>query len=106
MTKKYIIRSIWLFLFLSFFALYFTQAPDYVEKQLQNSTVMTEELIKQFEEDVASGKTIDVNDYIIEENTYNNSISDAGYSISKQLEELITGSLESFFNSVGNVVKE
>ncbi len=104
MKKQTIYKVIWSFLFLSFMALYFTQAPEYMENKLNEKTIVTDELTKQFESDIASGKEIDLNDYIVPIETFNNNISDASYNLSRGIVDFVTNGLESLFSTVSKTV--
>ena len=62
--KKMFHGFIW-FLFLSFLVLYFAQAGGYYEDVNNKKASLTEEKIKQFEEDVKNGKKIEVENYVV-----------------------------------------
>lgn len=59
-------------LILSFASLYLTTAGGYYEYTLSNKNILTEEAIKRFERDVASGKEIVASNYITEQKDYSN----------------------------------
>ena len=67
----------------------------YKDKRLENKTLYTEEMIKQFESDVKNGKEIDINDYLTyEEVDYSNKSSELGEKISKSVDYMSEKSLE------------
>ena len=51
--------------FTSFLVVYFSDITGYYQYQNYKKTTLTLEQIKKFEEDVASGKEIDINEYLI-----------------------------------------
>jgi hypothetical protein len=98
--KKYTIFK-WVFLILSliFLTLYISQATGYYEFQQQKRVKLTEEKIKQFEKDIASGEKIDINNYLEDMKVdYNNSVSKAGLKISEKIEAIFNGGMKFFFN--------
>ena len=85
--KKVFHGFIW-FLFLSFLVLYFAQAGGYYEDVNNKKASLTEEKIKQFEEDVKNGKKIEVENYVVNiKKNYDNKISSFGLYTSKALAE-------------------
>ena len=65
---------------------------------------LTEEKIEQFENDVASGKDINIKDYLDEkEINYQNNLSNVGNHLSEQIENIISNGLASTFNFLGQM---
>ena len=62
-----IMKVLFLVLFLIFLTIYFSQSGGYYEFELHKKTVFTEEKIKQFEKDVADGKDVSIEDYLVNE---------------------------------------
>ena len=63
----------------------------YYEYELSKKNSLTDDAIKQFEQDVEDGKNIDINNYL--NNTkkdYNNKFSKAGNKISNSIEKIIS----------------
>ena len=50
--------------FIIFMGLYISSISGFYEAKLSNKVALTDEAIKEFENDVIEGKTIDVNTYI------------------------------------------
>ncbi len=90
-----------------FFVMVFTSSSGYYEYELNKKANLTQEAIKQFEEDVKEGKEIDVKDYFIVENKdYSNKFSKAGLKISNKIGSLINNWFQFIFNSIGKMVEE
>ena len=56
---------VFLVLFMAFFTLYSAGKAGYYEYTQNQKKVFTEEQIKRFEEDVAMGKKVDIEDYLV-----------------------------------------
>lgn len=102
--KKIYKYFIW-FLFLSFLVLYFAQAGGYYETLNNKKATLTEEKIKQFEEDVKNGKQINVDDYIVDiSQNYGNKISDFGLFTSKTFAKYFEKGLIKIFSGIDKMV--
>ena len=73
--KSNFIKIMSLTVFLIFIALYYSSNSGLIDYQARNKTVLTEEQIKQFEDDVANNVEIDLKKYIEDnEKKYDNNI--------------------------------
>lgn len=101
-----IFSRIFLALFIAFLAIYVSSATGYYEFEQHNKMVLTEEKIREFEQDVADGKEVDIKNYIVKDTTsYQNNISKMGNTISVTLEGIIQSGLESTFNFFGKLIE-
>lgn len=99
-----IMRRIFFCLLIGFSALYISEATGYYEFEQHKKVTLTESKIKQFENDVASGKNINIEDYIDEkEISYQNVPSTLGNNLSEQIGNIVSGGLESTFNFLGEL---
>ena len=78
-----------------FLCSYFIETSGYYEYNLQHRKNLTEEGIKQFEEDVKEGKDIDINDYLKQTNIdYSNKLtkttSNASIKLNNYIKEILT----------------
>ncbi len=97
---------IWL-LFFSFLVLYFAQAGGYYEDLNNKKTYLTEEKIKQFEEDVKDGKEIKVENYVVNlKKDYGNKVSSFGLFTSKAFASGFKWTMNKIFGGINNVVNE
>lgn len=104
--KKVFHGFIWV-LFLSFLVLYFAQAGGYYEDVNNKKASLTEEKIKQFEEDVKNGKKIEVENYVVNvKKNYGNKISSFGLYTSKALAEGFKWGMNGLFNGIDKMVNE
>lgn len=98
---KKIFRVFFLIFLTAFLVLYFSQKVGYVEYKNHKKTILTEKQIKQFEKDVASGKSVDINDYVPREvDNYQNNISKTGLKFSTTAENLIQTAVEGSFKAI------
>lgn len=104
--KKIFHTFIW-FLFLSFLVLYFAQAKGYYEDLNNKKASLTEEKIKQFEEDVKNGEEIRVENYVVNlKKDYSNKISDFGLFTSKAFAKYFKKGMNSIFGGIDEMVSE
>lgn len=107
-VKKIITKIFWKFfliLLVGFTAIYISEATGYYEFEQYNKKILTEEKIKQFEEDVANGKNIDINDYVvIKEQNYETKLSKMGDKISTRIEKFVVDGLNNTFKFLNDVL--
>lgn len=88
-------KSNWFFkiigiLFILYISLSIAMETGYYEAKLNEKTILTEESIQKFEQDVKDGKTVDINDYVIEKNRdFSNSATKTGVFISSLIQDFM-----------------
>ncbi len=101
-----IFGRIFLALFIAFLAIYMSSATGYYEFEQHNKMVLTEEKIKEFEQDVAEGKEVDIKNYIVSDTpNYQNNLSKFGSKVSSSVENFIQSGIESTFNFIGKMLE-
>lgn len=96
--KNNFIKIMALTIFLLFLALYYSSNSGLIDYQAKNKNLLTEEQIKQFEEDVKNNVQIDLKKYVDDnEEKYNNNISKATLKLSNMIGETIQGGLNFLF---------
>lgn len=93
-------------LFIVYITLYITQATGYYEYEQHKKSVVTAEKIDQFEKDVASGKKIKIEDYVVGEKNYHNKFSNTGLKLSQGIEKIVQSGLKSTFKVLGALFDE
>lgn len=89
------VKRIFYLLLILFITLYFANKTGYYESRLQSKTNLTKEAILKFEQDVADGKEVDINNYIdTSVKEYNNKYSSLGLNISNLIDKGINKSIE------------
>ena len=94
-------------LFFSFLVVYFSEVTGYYEYKNHKLSVLTQEQIDKFESDVASGKEIDINDYVVIQNKkYNNKLSKITSKLSDGISKVVKTSVENTFKFLSNLIEE
>ena len=79
----------------------------YYEYNLQRKTIITNEKIKQFEEDIKNNKEIDLIDYLDDEEIkYTNKFTTLIYNISDNSNKLARKTIKYIFKKLGSLVEE
>lgn len=106
MEKRYkVFKWSFILLFIIFITLYFSQLTGYYEYQNYQKMVMTEEQIKQFEQDIKEGKAVDIKDYTVNTvKNYDNSFSNLGLNLSKLISGLVKDGIIKVFDSIAGYV--
>lgn len=66
--KAAVFKFIFIVLFVTFSAIYIMVSMGYYEYSNYTKKVFTEEQIKKFENDIKTGKKLDINDYLVDSN--------------------------------------
>lgn len=103
-TTWIIFKRVISILFIIFIILYF-QVETGINPGIKQKTIITQENIEQFENDIKNGEYIDIKDYV-ETNKVDTSniISDAGYIISERTSNFFGKELVEFFKYIGKLV--
>lgn len=105
MTKTNLLRLIILILVFLFFVLYFMQASGYSEYTKNRENMLTEEQIKEYEEDIESGKDVTIKDYLNEDKVnYDNKMSELSLDLSNLLENVFNKGMNAFFEMLNEAV--
>ena len=86
--KNTFIKIIVLSLVVFFLVLVFAEKSGYLKTKEEKTKVLTEEQIELFENDIVQGKSVDINDYVVDNNKdYTNEVSNNFYRVSLKLEK-------------------
>ena len=87
-----------------FFGLYIAIQSGYYNARLGDRVRLTEEQIRQFEQDVRDGKEIDINNYITDEiNDYSNRMTKAGVNLGNHAERFMNRGIKVIFDFLGTL---
>lgn len=107
MDKKKIVKVIFMSLFLAFIVSYVIEKTGYYEYNLQNKTIMTNEAIARFEKDLAEGKDVTMEDYVVTtEKDYTSSLTRTTNMVSIKVNKLLKNGIEEVFKIIGTFVEE
>ncbi len=105
MKKAKVVRFFILILFIIFAGFYIVSYSNYYDYDAKKRMTLTNEQIKQFEEDVQNGVDIDVKNYLsLNEKHYNNKVSQFTYKVSSLIGRTIEKTINGVFNKLAGVV--
>lgn len=103
--KNTFIKIIVLSLVVFFLVLVFAEKSGYLKTKEEKTKVLTEEQIELFENDIAQGKSVDINDYVVDNNKdYTNEVSNNFYKVSLKLEKGVDGIIKFIFKGASKAV--
>ena len=93
-------------IFISFFCTVILSMSGYYQTTLQKKTILTNEAILSFENDIKEGKDIDVNNYIEQnQKNYDNAFTKGGRYISNKINNLISTGIEKTLKLIINAIE-
>lgn len=87
-------------LFVIYVALFISLHTGYYEKMVRDRTLMTEEKILEFENDVANNMVVDIKDYLPEEKDYSNFFTKSATTISNVLGNILDDKTENVWDFI------
>lgn len=99
--KNNVILKLLIVLFIIYISLYIMDNLGYYNINTKNK-VLTEEAIKEFENDVKNGKSIDIKNYVGDNTNYKNFYSNLGYNLSVGVDNVLNKGLK----KIGDILKK
>lgn len=100
-------KTLIIIVLLIFICCYYVANSGYYEYHLQERTILTNEKIKEFEEDVKNNNNIDVKNYLEnEEKDYTNNLTNIVYTISDSGTNITRKLFKKFFKKLSYLVKD
>lgn len=107
MNKEKIFKIIFICMFITFVIAYVIEKSGYVEYNLRNKTVLTNEAMKQFEKDVSEGLDVSIEDYVVNTNTdYTTRLTRGTNKVSNKVNSILKKSIEGVFKVLGKFVDD
>lgn len=101
------IKFIIVIILIIFVSSYYVSNSGYYEYHLQERTVLTNEKIKEFEEDIKNNKDIDVKDYLSDNNNdYTNKLTNLVYGVSDGGTKITRKILKRLFKKLSYLVED
>lgn len=92
--------------FAIFITIFISNEYGYYEYQKHEQVTLTEEQIKQFEQDIKDGKNVELQNYIKNPNkNYQTNFSKLGLNISNSVSGIIKKSVDSLFSKLGKMME-
>ena len=105
--KIKLFKGILVALFIVYITIYVSQLTGYYEYKNYQKTVLTEEQIEQFEQDVKEGKQVNVKDYVVNTNkNYQTNLSKIGMNLSNTISSWVNKGINSSFDFLVKLVDE
>ena len=89
-----------------YFGLYFSYRNGYYEIRNNEKKVLTEEMIKEYEEDLKNGVDVTNKEYTVIAKDYSNIYTKNILKVSKKVEKSLDRIIKYFFNKVGSTINE
>ena len=103
--KNTLIKIIILSLVVFFLVLVFAEKSGYLKTKEEKNKILTEEQIEIFERDIAQGKKVDINYYVVDNyKDYTNEVSNNFYRVSLKLEKGVDGIIKFIFKGASRAV--
>lgn len=97
--KGFIFLKILAVLFILYLSLTIAISSGYYEAKLSEKTTITDEAMKQFEEDVKAGKNVDIKDYLTDiKKDYSNGATKLGIDFSNIIEKFMSKGINEMVN--------
>lgn len=93
-----------LLLIVLFLGLYISSMTGYYKYTESKKSVLTEEAIERFEQDISDGKEINVSSYLEETTNYNNIFSSFGLKVSSLIEKGFNKAMTSLFKELAKAI--
>lgn len=103
---KKVIKSLLIILIIAFIFLYFSYRNGYYIKRNEENSILTEEKIKEYEEDLKKGVDVSQKSYVVTRNSYDNAYTRAMLKISKKIENGIDKTIKFIFKRISKTINE
>ena len=107
MKKNKLFKPIIIIILIIFISAYYVSNSGYYEYHMQQKTVLTNDKIKEFEEDVKNNKDIDIKNYLeYEEVDYSNKLSNLVYDFSNNGVKVSRKIIKRLFKKLSYLVED
>ena len=103
---KKIIKGMVILLIVVYIFLYFSYKNGYYIKKNEELNILTEEKIKEYEEDLKKGLDVSTKNYIVTKNSYDNSYSRFLLRISNKIEKSFDKTIKFIFKRISQTINE
>ena len=93
-------------LIVTYIILFISYRSGYYIDKNKEKMILTEEKIKEYEEDLKNGVDVTNKDYIVIDDSYDNKYTRMSLMISKKIENGISSIIKSFFSKISDTINE
>lgn len=86
--------------FIIYLALFIANETGYYEKRVRDRTIMTQNQLDKFEEDLANNKELDLIDYFPQEEDYSNVFTKTANQIANKLSVIVNNNADSVWDFI------
>ena len=86
--------------------LYFSYRNGYYIDKNKEKSLLTEAMIKEYEEDLKNGVDVTEKEYIVKEEDYDNKYTRASLKKKKKIEKVFDKMIKHFFKRIGDTINE
>ena len=105
--NKNVIKLVMIIILIVFISSYMIASTGYYEYTMRERTIITNEKIKEFEEDIKNNQNIDIKDYYDnKELDYSNKITTLVYNVSDNSNKLARKAIKYLFKKLGSLVED
>ena len=105
--NKNFIKLVMIIILIVFISSYMIASTGYYEYTMRERTIITNEKIKEFEEDIKNNQNIDIKDYYDnKELDYSNKITTLVYNVSDNSNKLARKAIKYLFKKLGSLVED
>lgn len=101
-----IFKTIVFILIILFLILFFSYRNGYYIDKNKEKSILTEEMIKEYEDDLKNGVDVSKKNYVVITNSYDNSYTRASLKISNKIEKALDKVIKYLFNQVGKEINK
>lgn len=94
-----------LLIIIGFLGLFFAYSNGYYEKMQGDKTILTNQMIEEFEKDVLNGENVTIESYLKEEKDYSTNTSRASLKLSNKIESIVDSGIKFIFRKLSNMVE-
>lgn len=103
---KKAIKGLLILLITGYIILYFSYRNGYYIKKNEENTILTEEKIKEYENDLKNGVDVSSKSYVVIGNSYDNTYSRIMLRISNKIEKGIDKTIKFIFRRISKTINE
>ena len=91
---------------IAYLFLYFSYKNGYYVKRNEETSILTEEKIKEYEEDLKNGVDVSNKNYVVVRDSYDNAYSRLLLKVSNKIEKGFDNTIKFIFKRISNTINE